>query len=347
MVIVIRGSWTQQRKLRTLAQRSKDRGLMRRALAISWLMRGQRVAAVAEALMAARSSVYRWVSWFKAGGLEGLRRGYGGRSVRTVNEALLRALEALVQESPRTFGYLRSTWSSELLGQALGEHYGFAIHASTVRRVLPRLDFGWRRARPTLWKRDPRKEQKLKAIQHAIETAKAHTEVFFVDEADIDLNPRIGYTWSRRGQQVAVPTPGQNQKHYVAGALHARSGRLVWVENPRKNSNLFLKLLNALKRRYRRARRIVLILDNYTIHKSHAVAYWLAAHPKFELLFQPVYYPWVNRIERLWKAMHDTVTRNHRCPTLYALCQDVKRFFEVVQPFPGAQHAVAQLGSAI
>ena len=32
--------------------------------------------------------------------------------------------------------------------------------------------------------------------------------------------------------------------------------------------------------------------------------------------------------------MHDTVTRNHRCRSMYELCQSVARFLEVVQPFP-------------
>ena len=52
-----------------------------------------------------------------------------------------------------------------------------------------------------------------------------YTEVFYVDEADVDLNPRIGSGWMRRGQQTAVPTPGQNQKHYIGGALHAHTGQ--------------------------------------------------------------------------------------------------------------------------
>ena len=60
-----------------------------------------------------------------------------------------------------------------------------------------------------------------------------------------------------------------------------------------------------------------------------------------------MYYPWVNPIERLWKAMHDTVTRNHPCSTLTELCQLVVRFFEVVQPFPGNKHAVAYSGAGI
>ena len=34
----------------------------------------------------------------------------------------------------------------------------------------------------------------------------------------------------RRGEQTAVPTPGKNQKHYIADALHAHTGRLVRLE---------------------------------------------------------------------------------------------------------------------
>ena len=131
------------------------------------------------------------------------------------------------------------------------------------------------------------------------------------------------------------------------GALHAHTGRLVWVEHHPKTSVLFLKLLEQLRQQYRRAKRIVLVLDNYGIHKSRVTERWLAENPKFQLLFQPTYYPWVNVIERLWKAMHDTVTRNHRCRSMYELCQSVARFLEVVQPFPGNGHGVAHLRSAI
>ena len=264
----------------------------------------------------------------------------------TVTSTFFEFLEALLDNTPQALGYLRTTWSSELLAHALRQHHGIAVHASTVRRALRRTAFRWRRARPTLHKRDPRKNAKLQAIETALNTDEPYTEVFFVDEADIDLNPRIGFTWSRRGCQCAIPTPGQNRKHYLAGALHAHSGQLVWVEGERKNQGLFLRLLQAIRRQYRRARRII-ILDNYIIHKTQAVARWLANNPKFELCFQPVYHPWVNVIERLWKAMHDTVTRNHRRDKLFDLCQDVKQFLHAAQPFPGAGHGVATLGSAI
>ncbi|TDJ64591.1 MAG: hypothetical protein E2O35_08610 [Proteobacteria bacterium] len=52
-------------------------------------------------------------------------------------------------------------------------------------------------------------------------------EVFYVDEADIDLNPRIGPAWMPKGKQMTVPTPGKNRKHYLAGALKARTGAMI------------------------------------------------------------------------------------------------------------------------
>ena len=113
------------------------------------------------------------------------------------------------------------------------------------------------------------------------------------------------------------------------------------AEGKRKDSLLFIHLLYKLKRAYRRARRIVLIVDNYIIHKSHITRRWLANNPKFELLFQPAYHPWVNDIERLWKTLHDTVTRNHRHPSMKKLLYAVRRFLEVCQPWPGNAHALA------
>ena len=42
------------------------------------------------------------------------------------------------------------------------------------------------------------------------------------------------------GDQKRVLTPGQNQKHYLAGALHTHTGQVFWVGNGKKNSHLFL-----------------------------------------------------------------------------------------------------------
>lgn len=331
-----------RRRLKRVVQRSRDPDHARRALTILQLWEtGASVSEVARRVCAVRSSVYRWWSLFEAYGEEGIAPQPRGRGEWKASEAVLEALEGLLASTPKAHGYLRSRWSTELLALELQRCTGTTVHATTVCRWMKRLGYGWRRARPTLCIRDPRKSRRMQAIAEALADEDPYTEVFWGDEADVDLNPRIGPAWTRRGEQQAIPTPGQNRKRYLAGALHAKTGHLVWVEHERKDSRLFIHLLWRIKRLYRRARRIVLIVDNYMIHKSHVTRRWLAANPKVELLFQPAYHPWVNRIERLWKQMHDCVTRNHRCPTMAALMGDVRRFLVACQPFPGTRHALA------
>lgn len=333
-----------RRQLKRTVQKPADAGHGRRALAILQLWEsGGNVSAVADRLCAARSSVHRWRSLFEQFGQAALQSQTRGRRDTKVSDKLLKELEKLCEASPQDYGYLRSRWSCELLAVVLAERTAVEVHSTTIGRWLADLDIAYRRARPTLHIRDPRKAQRMKAVRRALHDSEHQpgTEVFYTDEADVDLNPRIGPQWSRRGCQHTVATPGKNRKRYLAGALHVRSGKVVCAEHDRKDSLLFVHLLHKLKRTYRAARRIVLIADNYVIHKSGITTRWLANNPKFELVFQPAYCPWVNVIERLWKALHDTVTRNHKHSNLNKLMCDVRRFLEACQPFPGARHALA------
>ncbi|CNF75247.1 IS630 orf [Yersinia similis] len=109
--------------------------------------------------------------------------------------------------------------------------------------------------------------------------------VFYEDEVDIDLNPQIGADWQKKGKQKRIPTPGKNEKHYLAGALHAGTGRVDYVSGASKNFGLFINMLRKLKRTYRRAKTITLIVDDYIIHKSKKTLEWLKSNPKFIVIY--------------------------------------------------------------
>ncbi len=219
---------TVRRRLKRLAQKPSEHGRRAHAILLLWETNNW-VAEVARRLCAARSSVQRWRALYEEFGEDGLRPLERGRSEWKACDEVLAALAALIDSSPEDHGYLRSRWSSELLAMELQHQMVIEVHATTVRRWLKRLGFGYRRARPTPCIRDPKKSQRMRAIARALDDEDPHTEVFFCDEADVDLNPRIGPAWMARGSQSAIPTPGKNQKHYVAGALHARTGKVVWV----------------------------------------------------------------------------------------------------------------------
>lgn len=249
----------------------------------------------------------------------------------------------LIKHSPTDFGYQRSRYSSELLAIKINEIIGCRLHAGTIRHWLPSAGLVWRIAAPTLRIRDSHKDEKMVTIRKALDECSTEHPVFYEDEVDIHLNPKIGADWQLRGQQKRVVTPGQNEKYYLAGALHSGTGKVSYVGGNSKSSALFIALLKHLKATYRRAKTITLIVDNYIIHKSRETQRWLKANPKFRVIYQPVYSPWVNHVERLWQALHDTITRNHQCRSMWQLLKKVRHFMETASPFPGGKHGQAKV----
>ena len=69
--------------------------------------------------------------------------------------------------------------ASQVLAIELQRRTGVQVHATTVRRRLKRLGFGYRRARPTLCIRGPNKSQRLEAIADALAESGSDCEVFY------------------------------------------------------------------------------------------------------------------------------------------------------------------------
>lgn len=101
-------------------------------------------------------------------------------------------LPLLVQRSPKNFGWLRSRWSTELLTHIINQIFNLTLHSATRHRYLKRAGIVWRKAAPTLKIWDPQYEEKQLAIEQALSEAPAGHPLFYQDEVDIDLNPKIG-----------------------------------------------------------------------------------------------------------------------------------------------------------
>jgi transposase len=325
--------------LQHLIRKTRDAGVRTRALIVLHAAAGKPTAAIAEAVGYHPSAVLKVLHRFVAEREAGLRDHREDNGYPKITAALRGALVALVRDSPEDYGWARPTWTQELLARQLSHETGVRVSASTVARALADLGARWGMARPTVecpWA-PAVKSRRVREIERLVATLPAEEEAFYEDEVDVHLNPRIGRDWMMPGEQKTVLTPGQNAKHYLAGALNARTGEVLWVGNGRKNSHLFLQLLRRLVTAFPTATTLHVILDNYGIHSSRLVKYTLAEefHGRIVLHFLPPYSPQHNRIERLWRELHANVTRNHRCRTLRELLRRVEAFLRRVSPYPG------------
>ena len=311
------------------ARAVRDADERQRYLIVWYLATGESSVQVARRLGCARATVVRVAQRFGREGEPGLwdHRRQNGR--RRVDAATEQALGRLLVGTPQDYGWRRPAWTQELLVRQLALETGVVLGRTTLRRLLRRLWARRGRPRPVVccpWPAAER-EARVAQVRRLAQRPPPGSIILYEDEVDIHLNPKLGPDWMLPGHQKVVVTPGKNVKRYVAGALNAETGRLVWVSGERKTSALFLDLLAHLLDAYPAAATIQLILDNYGIHRSKAVQAALGSWAgRIRLHFLPPYCPSANRIERLWLDLHAAVTRNHRHATITDLLAAVEQF---------------------
>jgi transposase len=320
-----------RRHLIQLGRRSGDPDTAMRFLAVARLGLGHSSPRVAIDLDVARSTVVKAAERFATEGVEGLYDRRCGNGAAKVDDAFRWRLAQLLLRTPEDFGWPRPSWTRELLCEQMQRDGRAAVAVCTMGRALAHIGARLGMPKPIVlcpWPRDARLRV-LAEIRRLEARASAEEPVLYSDEVDIHLNPKIGRDWMLRGQQRRVVTPGKNQKFYLAGALDVRTGRLHTTGADRKNAALFCQLLWLLASRYRRARRVHLVVDNYGIHSARLTKSSLATlGGRIVLHFLPPYCPDHNRIERVWQNLHANVTRNHRCKTMNHLLANCRRFLD-------------------
>lgn len=316
-------------QVRRMHRGTRDKALAMRCQIVLLAGKKRSRPSIAEAVGCSVSWVNRVIGRFGQFGPASLHDARADSGAVKIDERYLSMLYDLVDQSPLDHGYLRPTWTQELLARVMRRLTGVKVHRSTMSRALALIGARLGRPRPTVgcpWSK-AHKTRRLNEIGRLLDDLPPEALGFYVDEVDVHLNPKIGCDWMNRGTQKEVMTPGQNLKRYLAGALDARTGVLTWVRADRKNSLLFIALARKLSNENPQAQRIHLVLDNFKIHDSAATRAALAAlDGRVVLHFLPPYSPDGNKIERLWLDLHANVTRNHRCRDMPELMNNVYNY---------------------
>ena len=141
------------------ALRAASAFTVRRAQILLLSAAGRRPRAIAHGLCCAVQTVRDAIRAFNAHGLAALSAGSSRpkSAAPVLGEAGLERLRALLHQSPRAFGRPRSTWTLALLARVAHEQglSATVLSGETIRRALPRLGVGWKRAKRWLTSPDP------------------------------------------------------------------------------------------------------------------------------------------------------------------------------------------------
>jgi len=270
-------------------------------------------------------TVRTWLNVYRDRGVAGLDD--APRSGRPAQVPHLTAVvQAQASQTPPTFGYLQASWTVASLAGHLWARFRIAVSAARIRQALRRAGFRWGRPKLAPARRsDPQADEKQAKLAEIL--ADPDATLLAEDECDVHLLPLLRAMWQRVGQQRRIPTPGQNAKRGVFGALNLRTGEWFYHLTDRKRGVEFIAFLTALLTAYP-VGPIYVIVDNASIHTSRAVLKWLAAQSRLQLVYLPTYSGHqLNPVEKVWWALKEHIAANRCFKSLTELDDAIRCYF--------------------
>jgi transposase len=233
----------QRQALEQVRRRAVGR-VSQRAHLVLLSSRGYTVEQIAEIFGVGEDVVRKWLHRYEQRGPRGLDdRPRPGRPPK--HRLARHIVDAQASNPPCNNGLVHGNWTVGLLAAFLATRFRLVLSPGSVRRYLRQA--GWRWARPRLAlathaprgqrKEDPATHLKLALIAQAVAST---ATLLYLDACDLHLLPVIRACWMK-GPRLRVPTPGQNAKRALFGALNARTGRLHHLVRPRKRAAQFVE----------------------------------------------------------------------------------------------------------
>lgn len=104
----------------------------------------------------------------------------------------------------------------------------------------------------------------------------------------------------KKGGRHRIPTGRKRESLTFFGCLNLMTRKFYWKKSRKSDSDTFLWFLTQLRQRTPK-KRIIIILDNASIHGSRKVKAYLKRHENIHLCYLPTYSPEYNPVELFWK----------------------------------------------
>ena len=203
-------------------------------------------------------------------------------------------------------------WTLARLQDWVEREFGFTFSTETLRKVIRRMGFSWKKARKLLALANSaaRKRfiQDLTGLLHRAHNGKLI--IVFIDEAHIHLDADLGYGWGIQGQPWFVHScsPGLQKVSFYGCYLYPLQQVRI-LPAPKADADRTIEVLERLRADYCELPLWVL-WDGASYHRAEAVRA-RAKELGIELVPLPAYSPDLMPVEALWRWLRQEVTAHH------------------------------------
>src|SRR5215207_7771009 len=163
---ILKLSENQKKELNRFMKSTRDKEEYRRASAIKQKMEGVPYRTIAKNLGVNYRNVYDWINNYrKYDGLDGIRNNRmnaGRKPVISTDKNKEMVKDIILNKSPKTFGYLKNTWSIRLLATYLSTLLEMNVSPMQTWRIIHDLGIVYKQPKLELEKGDDYEEKKGK-----------------------------------------------------------------------------------------------------------------------------------------------------------------------------------------
>jgi transposase len=228
-------------------------------------------------------------------------------------------------------------WTLKRLVIWVAKTFSVTVCRETIRKVIQRLGFSWKKGKKLLARADPAQRQSfVERIQALLLSAATDDEqlLVYIDEAHIHQDADLGYGWTKRGERawVSSTSPGLSAKVSFYGLYLYNEARVRILPHTRGDGPNTIDVLKWLHEQYP-DRKIKVIWDGASYHRS-GIVIAAAAALGIEIVRLPAYSPDFMPVEALWRWLREDVTYNHCHDTCQELIERVAAFEQRINKAP-------------
>ena len=294
--------------------------------AILLVKTGSTIAYVSRIFFVDEETIRLWVKkWDEEKNIHDKER--KGRNPKLAKEQQEELAKLVDENNPQEHGYKTATWDCVELKKFVFDKFGKEISDETIRNLLKKYGFSYKKSEYLFNKRDLEKRNRFVEELFALYEFLENTKIMFCDEMSTKLHPKLGYVWTR-SDKVYVETNCSHKRINTIAAIDPIIGEKVSANYDKNNADSFVHFLEKLENSTEQ--NIVLVLDNYPVHHSRKVRDHLEKKGRITLKHLPTYSPDLNVIEWLWGYARVKYLNSRCSSTIEKLKEDVQTCFDSI-----------------
>ena len=312
---------------RSLSPKAQER---LRQLAVKAVLDGKKQVEVAKLFGVTRRSISKWLFLLRKSGTEALKAKTKGRpkggSLLPWQSAQI--AKAVVDHHPEQLKLPFYLWTREAVTKLIQRKFGIRVSVWTTGRYLKRWGFTPQKPVRRAVEQNPQEvrnwlEKEYPAIRQQAKREKA--QIFWGDEMGLRSDHAVGRSYGLRGQTPVIVATGKRFGCNMISAITNQGQLNFMVFKGRFISKVLLEFLNRLVRQSKR--KVFLIVDRHSVHRSKKVKQWLQEQvDKIRLFVLPGYSPELNPDELLNQDVKSNTIRKHRPRQQDELVKNVRSY---------------------